>query len=617
MTTPQIAQGLAGLGRNGDSVLVHMQPQEVAGLQAIAKANGTSLTINPDTGMPEAFSLGNFFKSLLPTIAGVGLSAVSGGALSPLAIGLITGGVTAAATGDIKQGIMGGLGGYGGAGLGTSLQSFGSQVAVPAQQAGQAGAVAASGDAAVQNQLSQAALTNVNQATASNALAGGPGVNLSDYTGGGMFGQTPAGGYSPDVLTAKTDFSAISGANPITPTGAGVQLPMNPTTGVMNQPARLAGGEGLAQLGSGIKNAISNPSSYVDYAGGLGKVGMQVGMPLGMAALSGIEPPEMMTQEEYDAERRRKFNQPLNLNYDTGLRLAGGGAIAFDDGGAVPNSKLSLRREEEQMMPQQNMAMQPAQTELGIAALKPGAENDVSINIQGAQPAINPLQQQEQQIQPLAGRAQSEGIPALMQEMGGQGVDFEKLYGRSQAPAAMGPRGAMQFSGGYGPNGQRLAAGGNVQQGGTMDLYQGTDSQATFGGTGNFGLGRLSNLAQQQSLAAAESGRFAGGGVPKLEDGGFVVPADVTFYLGNHNTEKGQQRLAQMYGGQPITGPGTGLSDSIPTSIEGKEPARIANGEVYIPRKAVMAHGGPEKFYKMMDKVRKKATGSTKQAKAA
>ena len=69
MTTPQIAQGLASLGRNGDSVLVHMQPHEVAGLQAIAKANGTSLTTNPHTGMPEAFSLGKFFKSLLPTIA--------------------------------------------------------------------------------------------------------------------------------------------------------------------------------------------------------------------------------------------------------------------------------------------------------------------------------------------------------------------------------------------------------------------------------------------------------------------------------------------------------------------------------------------------------------------
>ena len=52
------AQGLASLGRGGDSTLVHMQPREVAGLQQLAQANGTSLTRNPMTGMPEAFSLG-------------------------------------------------------------------------------------------------------------------------------------------------------------------------------------------------------------------------------------------------------------------------------------------------------------------------------------------------------------------------------------------------------------------------------------------------------------------------------------------------------------------------------------------------------------------------------
>jgi hypothetical protein len=66
MATHEIAKGLAGLGRNGDSVLVHMQPQEVAGLQAIAKSHGTSLTVNPETGMPEAFSLGGLFSSVLP-----------------------------------------------------------------------------------------------------------------------------------------------------------------------------------------------------------------------------------------------------------------------------------------------------------------------------------------------------------------------------------------------------------------------------------------------------------------------------------------------------------------------------------------------------------------------
>jgi hypothetical protein len=43
-------------------MLVHMTPDEVAGLQALAQQMGGSLTINPQTGLPEA----NIFKKLLP-----------------------------------------------------------------------------------------------------------------------------------------------------------------------------------------------------------------------------------------------------------------------------------------------------------------------------------------------------------------------------------------------------------------------------------------------------------------------------------------------------------------------------------------------------------------------
>ena len=71
MVVNQSAQGLASLGRNGDSMLVHMSPHEVAGLQGLAMAQGGSLTINPDTGLPEAFNLFGFFSSFLRTIAGM------------------------------------------------------------------------------------------------------------------------------------------------------------------------------------------------------------------------------------------------------------------------------------------------------------------------------------------------------------------------------------------------------------------------------------------------------------------------------------------------------------------------------------------------------------------
>jgi hypothetical protein len=112
------AQNMAGRGRDGDSMLVHMSPGEVKGLQQLALAHGGSLSINPDTGLVEA----GFLKNLLPMIAGAALMATGVGA--PLAAGIVGGG-TALATGDISKGLMAGLGAYGGAGLGQGLAAAG------------------------------------------------------------------------------------------------------------------------------------------------------------------------------------------------------------------------------------------------------------------------------------------------------------------------------------------------------------------------------------------------------------------------------------------------------------------------------------------------------------
>lgn len=117
----QVAQGLASLGRGDDKMLVHMTPREVQGLQSLAMAHGGSLTINPHTGLPEA----GFLDSLLPTVIGIGLSAATG--LPAWGIGLGVGGATALASGDLRKGLMAGLGAFGGAGLGGSL--FGSETA--------------------------------------------------------------------------------------------------------------------------------------------------------------------------------------------------------------------------------------------------------------------------------------------------------------------------------------------------------------------------------------------------------------------------------------------------------------------------------------------------------
>ena len=131
------AQGLAALGRGGDSMLVHMQPEEVAGLQQLAQANGTSLTINPATGMPEAFSLGNMFKAALPMAAGYmlpGSQFLTGAGTflnNPITVGALTGATVAGATGDdpIMGAVSGGFGGSSGAGLQGAFKGVGDAMA--------------------------------------------------------------------------------------------------------------------------------------------------------------------------------------------------------------------------------------------------------------------------------------------------------------------------------------------------------------------------------------------------------------------------------------------------------------------------------------------------------
>jgi hypothetical protein len=120
------AQNMANQGRDGDSMLVHMSPGEVKGLQALAMAHGGSLSINPDTGLVEA----SFLKRILPAIAGAGLMMIPG--VGPLAAAGMVGGFETLRTGDIGKGLMAGLGAYGGAGLAGNLSGAAASTAVDA-----------------------------------------------------------------------------------------------------------------------------------------------------------------------------------------------------------------------------------------------------------------------------------------------------------------------------------------------------------------------------------------------------------------------------------------------------------------------------------------------------
>lgn len=74
-------------------------------------------------------------------------------------------------------------------------------------------------------------------------------------------------------------------------------------------------------------------------------------------------------------------------------------------------------------------------------------------------------------------------------------------------------------------------------------------------------------------------------------------------------------------GGRMLKGPGDGMSDDIPATIAGKQPARLANDEFVVPADVVSHLGngsseaGAKQLYKMMDRVRQARTGTKKQGK--
>jgi hypothetical protein len=117
----------------------------------------------------------------------------------------------------------------------------------------------------------------------------------------------------------------------------------------------------------------------------------------------------------------------------------------------------------------------------------------------------------------------------------------------------------------------------------------------------------------KDAVLGLAAGGVAGLGKGGLKDGAFIVPADVVAHLGNGSNDAGQKLLARGLGARPIKGKGDGMSDSIPTSIEGKQPARVADGEAYIPPEVVKKIGS-KRLYDMMAKIRKARTNTTKQA---
>jgi len=342
-----LAENLASKGRRGDNMLVHMTPNEVAGLQSLAQQYGTSLTINPETGLPEANILKKVFRAVAPALpflipgvgsfvaglgANMGLSALASKAV---ASGII-GGFTAKGGGfNFKEGLKTGLTAFAGAKAFEALNS-----AAAAQQAG-AGATSTAGGAggADVNVFGPEAAADAATQAATTPIAASdlPGINpppavTTTTAQGPAFDFTPSGEAVPvgtgavppsPSQTPMINYAGEPGAGPATTISGDV--PVDKRSLVQ---------KGLDLIPTPTID-LSSPSGIANTAKDLAMTGY-----LGTSAVAAKE--AMDEREKYEEEQRRleEEERRRRQQYDAlfsrtlgRVSAAGGGIVALNRGG--------------------------------------------------------------------------------------------------------------------------------------------------------------------------------------------------------------------------------------------------------------------------------------------
>jgi hypothetical protein len=581
MSLQLAANDLSAQGRGSDSTLVHMSPSEVNSLQGLAMAHGGSLTINPQTGLPEA----GFLSSILPMVAGAALMATGVGA--PAAAMIVGGGMTAA-TGSLQKGIVAGLGAYGGAGLAGGLMSAGT---AGADVAANAANMESMGSAWAQDQAAAAALPPAGAVDlGAGATELSPKVLDAAMANQSAMGTTQA---APGLSAAYPGVDAIGARMTSTqPYVAGLgevspSLAQSLTPTVSTAPAAQAGlapttssssalGEGFSKMVRGGE-ALGTPQGQDAF---MKKIGGAKGlMQTGLAAAAPMMTPREQKPYVSDSTRinyrfdpnrvedpeagysgaptgqRRYFNQ-------TYTRLAGGGITSMADGGYSydPTTKTYKKISPEK----------PKETSQVLNALDAGGfGGDISV--------------------------------------GGETLgDFGHGYGAGAGVGAIGLGQGLSGMGMTGVGGAIADAG--IATLGAMEAQAAADATAQgyggYGGGGHGGAG--GDIGGGSGVGGAEGG-YGGG-----EGGGGYARGGLS-HLGDYSD-----------GGRLLRGPGDGVSDSIPAVIGKKRPARLADGEFVVPARIVSELGngsteaGARKLYAMMDRVQRargKTTGKSKVAK--
>jgi hypothetical protein len=492
MSLHTLAKKVQQTGRGQDSMLVHMSPREVQGLQALAKVKGGQLTTNPKTGLPEA----GFLEDILPMVAAgaaiyftagaatpfvasaTGLGATGAGILAGAGAGaLIGGGMSAIQGGDVGKGaLMGGLGGAISGGMGAPGE-------VPGPETVNTG-VGLNPNASVNLNANIPVQASNNLLTAPSQINPSTGQLIDPMKAGFTGAPVPSGGYS-----GFTGGQAVPGPNTLTST-------LTPTANYVNSAL-----PGQSVLPGANPNLASAPSVS--------------------GSVPGAPSVKAPTPTPSDASWWGKQSPWEKAGYTTaGAALlaemtaqnqnnAGNAPDSSDDGNYLarisPNFQAQAPVQPNPYYQAQYPNYQLRRTQFaaqgGLMSLAEGGSpvEQMSRNVMGGQGNMFPLSQQEH-----TNFATPTQMPASAEVI------------RSDYDVKTDPyRGVMMAGGG-------IASLGGYSDGGRL-----------LKGPGD---GMSDHIPAQ--IGNKQPARLA--------DGEFVVPADVVSHLGNGSTDAGAKRLYSM-----------------------------------------------------------------------
>lgn len=587
-------------------MLVHMTPKEVQGLQALAMASGGSLTINPQTGLPEA----GWLSKLLPTIAGAALNFFVPG-LGAAGSAALVGTASAAASGSLKQGLMAGLGAYGGANLMGAANAAGANAINAASNATNAVAspIASTTPAAVTEQAVADA--------AAKAGSAGAASNVAKLQAIG--GQAPAGAVMPEAARAA-DVARI--ANNASAAGAAPMTAENLKKGwgiIGKSPDTMKQFLWDEKLNAA---AAAAPLFQTDAPGMPQEKGMirpytfDRSPLMGTAAGADSEIPFNSTAEQRYFTDNWVAHEPYKASKEPKKEYAAatGGIVALATGGTSATEKenpLANKRSTgtvtSGLNPQyQGVVSRAAKNKYTIPAYsfdpKTGTytllarDSDEPFSAPAAAPAT-PTPATAVQIANMYNSALRRPptraeLDAAMQAntttdaLRTQLSTGDEYLNNLTKPFA--PRIAVDDSGRASVEGAFRPYRSPAEQLGLADFYRQMDAALA------------TQMPQSQAMA------YGG-----MADGG-AAEEEYESHLGSYSD-----------GGRLLRGPGDGVSDSIPAMIGKHQPAQLADGEFVVPARIVSELGngsteaGARKLYAMMDRVqkaRRKSVGKDKVA---